>query len=105
MMLWPDYMKPTIIRLSETDSTNNYLRGLLQKEKPADFTVIVTDFQSSGRGQRGNSWESEQGKNLLFSVLLRPHFVPARSQFLISQISSLAVKESIGMRRKSAGCL
>lgn len=95
MTHYPDYMKPTIIRLKETDSTNNYLRGLLQKEKPADFTVIVTDFQYSGRGQRGNSWESEQGKNLLFSVLLKPHFVPARSQFLISQISSLAVKESL----------
>lgn len=88
-------MKPTIIRLKETDSTNNHLRELLSREKLPEFTVITTEFQSSGKGQRGNSWESEEGKNLLFSVLLKPHFVPARSQFLISQISSLAVKESL----------
>ena len=88
-------MKPTIIRLKETDSTNNHLRELLSREKLPEFTVVTTEFQSSGKGQRGNSWESEDGKNLLFSVLLKPHFVPARSQFLISQISSLAVKESL----------
>ena len=88
-------MKPTIIRLKETDSTNNHLRELLSREKLPEFTVITTEFQSSGKGQRGNSWESEEGKNLLFSVLLKPHFVPARSQFLISQVSSLAVKESL----------
>lgn len=95
MMHCLEEMKPTIIRLKETDSTNSHLRELLSRETLSEFTVVTTEFQSSGRGQRGNSWESEEGKNLLFSVLLKPHFVPARSQFLISQVSSLAVKESL----------
>lgn len=88
-------MKVNIQRLKETDSTNKYLCEQLSREYLPDFSVITTDFQSLGRGQRGNSWESEQGQNLLFSVLLRPEFVPARSQFLISQITSLAIKEGL----------
>jgi len=94
-------MEVNIQRLKETDSTNKYLVEQLSREYLPDFSVITTDFQSSGRGQRGNSWESERGKNLLFSVLLRPESVPARSQFLISQIASLAIKE--GLDRFAAG--
>ena len=48
-----------------------------------------------GKGQVGNSWESEAGKNLMFSVLLHPDFVPANQQFLISQISALAVQQML----------
>jgi len=95
MMRYLDSMKYNILRLEETDSTNNYLRELLSREKLPEFTVVMTDFQSSGRGQRGNSWESDRGKNLLFSVLLKPDFVSARSQFVVSQITSLAVKEGL----------
>lgn len=88
-------MKYNIQRLEETDSTNKYLRELLPGETLPEFTVITTNFQSLGRGQRGNSWESERGMNLLFSVLLRPHFVTAKLQFVISQITSLAIKEGL----------
>ena len=37
----------------------------------ASDTVILADFQTSGRGQRGNTWESEAGSNLLMSMLVR----------------------------------
>ncbi|MBQ4161849.1 MAG: biotin--[Parabacteroides sp.] len=50
-------------------------------------------FQTAGRGQAGNFWESEEGKNLLFSLLVYPDFLPANQQFLISQIVSLSVKK------------
>lgn len=88
-------MKCNIIRLEETRSTNVYLRDLFSNQTVPEFTTVVTEYQSAGRGQMGNSWESEQGKNLLFSVLLQPDFVQAREQFLISQITSLAIKESL----------
>lgn len=84
-----------IIRLEETASTNSYLRGLVEKEPLAEGSVVVADFQTAGRGQKGNSWESERGKNLMFSVILYPHFLPANRQFLISQITALSVKETL----------
>ena len=59
------------------------------------LTTITADFQTSGRGQRGNSWESEAGQNLMFSFVLYPTFLKARRQFLLSQIISLAIKEEL----------
>lgn len=56
---------------------------------------VIADFQTAGKGQVGNSWESEAGKNLMFSILLYPDFLPANRQFLISQIASLSVKETL----------
>lgn len=84
-----------LIHLPETDSTVSYLRHLCASGNPQEFTVVVTDFQTSGRGQRGNSWESENGKNLLFSLLLAPTFLPANQQFILSQIVSLSIKEEL----------
>lgn len=53
--------------------------------------IIQTNFQNSGKGQGKNTWESERGKNLLFSLLLKPYFLPASDQFVLTQIISLSV--------------
>ena len=95
MMPSPDIFPVPLIHISETNSTNNYLQTFCTKEKAEEFTTVVADFQTSGRGQRGNSWESEPYKNLLFSFVLFPEFLEARRQFLISQIVSLAIKEEL----------
>lgn len=86
-----------LIALEETDSTNQYLNQLCNEQGNAtpEFTTVTAQFQSSGKGQRGNSWESEPGKNLLFSFVAYPTFLPARRQFILSQIASLAVKEEL----------
>lgn len=84
-----------LIHLSETNSTSSYLRLLCETENMEEFTVVVADYQTSGRGQRGNSWESENGKNLLFSLLMKPTFLPANQQFILSQIISLSIKEEL----------
>lgn len=84
-----------VIHLAETDSTNTYLREHAEEIKKHELVVVSTDFQSAGRGQRGNSWESECNKNLLFSIRCRPLFLPANKQFLLSEIMSLSVKESL----------
>lgn len=82
---------PEIIHISETNSTNNYLKELLQTQNVDQGTVVWADFQSAGKGQRGNGWESEAGKNILFSIVLFPGFIKAGEQFILSQIVSLAV--------------
>lgn len=91
-----------IIRLRETASTNNYLRELLasSREQLSEGVVVSTDYQTQGRGQMGNVWEAEDGKNLLFSMLLFPASIEANQQFVISKMVSLAVanvlKEEVG---------
>lgn len=82
-----------IIHLDETRSTNQYLQELLQHEEHEEGTCVRAGFQTAGRGQQGNFWESEAGKNLTFSVALYPDFLSIVEQFIISQMVSLAMKE------------
>ena len=84
-----------IINLDETDSTNHYLAQLCDREPVSEYTTVRADYQTAGKGQRGNTWESERGKNLLFSFVLYPTFLEARRQFLLSQLTALAVKEAL----------
>ena len=57
--------------IKTTHSTNTLLKELIAKgEEP---TFIYAGYQTAGRGQTGNSWESEEGKNLLCSILLPPN--------------------------------
>lgn len=83
-----------LIRLQETDSTNRYLKELLETEPSlADETIVFTDFQTAGRGQPGNSWESEAGQNLTFSLLYIPSRLAANEFFRIAEIAALSVKQ------------
>lgn len=87
---------PTYINVEETTSTNNLLKELYKREKETkEFTVISTEFQTSGKGQKGNSWESEKSKNLLFSFLLKPTFIEITKQFLLSEIAALSIKKAL----------
>lgn len=79
-----------LIYISKTDSTNTYLANLCDRQNTPDLTTIWTSFQTAGRGQRGNSWESEAGCNLLFSYVVFPEFLEIKKQFLLSEIGALA---------------
>ena len=82
-------------RSDSIGSTNTWLRELKGGDPSFDYEVAVADFQTAGRGQKGNTWESEQGKNLLFSILAHPHNIKVREQFFISQAIALAVSDSV----------
>lgn len=84
-------VKCKIIHIDETDSTNRYLRELGSEED----VCVYTDYQTAGRGCGTNTWESERGKNLLYSVLLHPTSVPAASQFILSMANALALKDTL----------
>lgn len=73
------------------DSTNVYAIELLSRENPPEGTVILTRYQSEGRGQMGTRWESEPGANLMLSVILKPLFLPVVDQFELNKAISLAV--------------
>ena len=82
-------------RSDSIGSTNTYLRELGGGDPAYDYEVAVADFQTAGRGQKGNTWESEQGKNLLFSILAHPKNIKVREQFYISEAIALAVSDSV----------
>jgi len=80
-----------LIFLTEVESTNNYANQLVLSKAAVEGTVVLAQHQKKGRGQQGNSWESETGKNLLASIILYPNFLPAARQFYLSKITSLAL--------------
>ncbi|MEI6754213.1 MAG: biotin--[acetyl-CoA-carboxylase] ligase [Paludibacter sp.] len=79
--------------IEETPSTNIFLWEMLHREQLPEGFVVYADYQTAGKGQTGNSWEAERGKNLLFSMVLYPQQIPLDELFLISQIVSLAIKK------------
>lgn len=85
------------IHVAETVSTNALVRTLVaQGEELPDITLVDAECQTAGRGQRGNSWEAAAGQNLTFSLVLRPEFVTASRQFVLSQAMALAVADVTG---------
>lgn len=76
-------------------STNTLATLRLREGKPAEGLVITASFQEGGRGQQGNTWESEACKNLLLSIILYPSVVKAEEQFILSRMASLAVFDLI----------
>jgi len=78
--------------IKQTHSTNALLWKMIRESHQPDGTVVYTDFQTAGKGQIGNSWESEAAKNLLFSVVLHPSQIPLDRLFLVSQLVSIAIK-------------
>ena len=80
----------TIIRFDSLESTNKYCEAL-DLSQVGDFTCYWALEQTAGIGQRGNHWHSSSGKNLTFSLVLHPIFLPADRQFKLTQALSLAL--------------
>lgn len=72
-------MKHQVIKLPSVESTNNYAAKMLRDGLSADITVILTFNQTAGRGQRGNTWSTEAGKDLAISFLCRQHIHPKQA--------------------------
>lgn len=79
------------IVLPSVDSTNNFAANLIKETNVVDGTVILSEKQTNGRGQSGNSWQSAYGDNITCSYILRPKFLDIEEQFYISIITSLAI--------------
>jgi BirA family biotin operon repressor/biotin-[acetyl-CoA-carboxylase] ligase len=84
-----------ILFVKRLPSTNTYAASLLKDKELSEGTVIYTNHQSSGRGQDGNKWESEDSKNLLISIVLFPSMIVPAEQFLISMAISLGICDFI----------
>lgn len=79
--------------LKRAVSTNTTASEYIKSGNAREGLVIHAGYQSGGKGQQGNRWESEEGKNLLFSVILFPNMVNPADQFIISEFISLAISD------------
>lgn len=83
------------IKLERVDSTNRYAQDMAKNGLLHEGAIISATEQFSGKGQRGSSWQTMAGKNLTFSLYLKPHFLKAKQQFLLSQCIALAVLDCL----------
>ena len=84
-----------IIHLSNIDSTNNFAAKLLSENLCQNGAVIMADVQSEGKGQRGNIWLSESGKNLLSSFVFKPDNLSVENQIALTWATSLSLLETL----------
>ena len=94
------WSKESIIHLTTVDSTNRYIRdeavALWENRGTGDFAIVTAEHQTAGRGQRGNTWNSNAGETLLFSILARPgESLKVTEQFLLSQAVALSLHEAM----------
>jgi len=87
--------------MPECHSTNSHSLQLCQQSPLApDGTLVITDNQTTGRGQRGNKWITEPGKNLTLSIILKPAFLDVKNQFFLTVFTSLSLRDYL----QSKGC-
>lgn len=83
--------------LPEVGSTNNVLKEMAasgKRDEPATGTIVLTDYQSRGRGRLNRRWEAPPATSLLFSILFRPPWPADRLNWLL-MAASVAVVETV----------
>ncbi|WP_431244931.1 biotin--[acetyl-CoA-carboxylase] ligase [Flavobacterium sp. P21] len=82
-----------LIKLDAIDSTNDFLKALSSQDELENFTVVTAENQTKGKGQMGAKWQSESGKNLIMSALVKDFIFDNEQVFNLSLIVSLSVIE------------
>jgi BirA family biotin operon repressor/biotin-[acetyl-CoA-carboxylase] ligase len=81
--------------MTECHSTNDLAMEKIKRKEVSEGSIVITQSQTKGRGQRGSQWWTEPGKNLTFSLILRPVFLKPHKQFELSKIVCLALWETL----------
>ena len=90
------FIGQNLVKLSEVNSTNTYLKELVSKSEPLiEGTVIMADHQFAGRGQKDNIWYSQAGKNLTFSIYLKPSSLAVSKQFVLIMVICLGIVDAL----------
>ena len=90
-----------LVFVPDCPSTNTLALEISQQSPVKEGTVVITDEQTAGKGQRGNTWEAEPRQNLTFSVILKPTFLAVNKQFYLNIVICLALKDYL--RQKTSG--
>ena len=86
-----------IIKLDAIDSTNDFLKRAVRENELEDYTVVIANKQTNGKGQMGAKWESDAGNNIIMSVLVKSVSLSTSSVFDLNVAVSLAVLYSLKM--------
>jgi len=81
--------------LPDCHSTNDMALQALRQKEAGEGSIFITNHQTRGKGQRGNSWETKPGENLTFSVVLQPKFLDLSEQFLLNMAISNAIRRCL----------
>ena len=81
--------------LPSCQSTNDEASALIAQRDPEAGTLVITNHQMAGRGQRGNQWEAQAGQNITFSLILKPTFLSATEQFWLNIAISLGIHDGL----------
>jgi len=81
--------------LPDCHSTNDMALQALRQKEAGEGSIFITDHQTHGKGQRGNSWETKPGENLTFSLVLQPKFLDLSEQFLLNMAISNAIRRCL----------
>ena len=82
------------LHYTQCESTNHTAQQLLQSNQAQDGTIVHADFQTAGRGQQRNFWESAPGQNLTISVILFPQ-LPIEDQHFLTMAAALSVYDTL----------
>lgn len=86
-----------VIKLDAIDSTNEFLKGLSNKQELENFTVVTAESQTKGKGQMGAVWASETGRNLIMSVLVKDFLSDICQIYNLNIAVSLAIFDVLQM--------
>jgi BirA family transcriptional regulator, biotin operon repressor / biotin---[acetyl-CoA-carboxylase] ligase len=89
-----DHFGRQVYHFLRTDSTNSQARTLALKGAP-NGSLVVAEHQEKGRGRLDRGWSSPPGKNLLFSIILRPTWPPYQA-FYGTALASVALCQCLG---------
>jgi BirA family transcriptional regulator, biotin operon repressor / biotin---[acetyl-CoA-carboxylase] ligase len=87
------FVGKNVVFVPECHSTNTLALQLSQNTAIAEGTIVITPNQTAGRGQRGSTWQTEAGKNLTASVILKPLFLDIKDQFYLTIATALAIAD------------
>ena len=85
------FSEDKIIQLTKVKSTNEFAVDFLKNNNTDEGIIIWGISQTNGKGQKGNRWESEDGQNLTFSIILHPKMIEPSMQFLLNKAISLGI--------------
>lgn len=91
----PLFLGKKVEFLPQCHSTNDELTNIVKKGNQPEGLILYTDHQLKGKGQRGNVWLDEPGKNILMSVYLKPKNLAVGIQYYLTLIAGLAVSDAL----------
>lgn len=94
-----------IIKLSAINSTNDYLKEMMASQYTDNFTIVVAEHQTKGRGQMGSSWDVAPGKNLTFSVLVKDLLLEINEVFNLNAAVAVSITEVLEALRIPDICI